>query len=149
MRKILALVTLAVVALVISSAAAGETTRETIPFEATVTDCGNTIQISGEVLAIFTVTESPSGGSVLHAHFQPQNLTGTDELGRRYNGTGLTRDMIISTPAGGASLTFVNRFHLVGTSGAPTFYVKETFHITITPAGEITADVGTSTMECV
>ncbi len=149
MRKLVALVMPVVVALVIASPAFAVTTREIIPFEATITDCGNTIQLSGEVLAIFTVTETPSGGLLVAAHFQPQRITGTDELGRLYIGTGLTRDITVRTPAGGETFTFVNRFHIVGTMGAPTFYDNETFHITVTPSGEIVAVVDNFSVECV
>jgi hypothetical protein len=122
---------------------------QTIPFEATITDCGNTIQISGEVLATYTTTETPSGGFLLAAHFQPQRVTGTDELGRLYIATGLTRDITVETPPGGETSTFVNRFHIVGTMGAPTFYDSATFHVTVSPSGEVVTVVDNSSVECV
>jgi hypothetical protein len=149
MRKLVALVMPVVVVLVMASSASAVTTRETFPFDATITDCGNTIQVSGEVLAIFTVTEAPSGGFLFAAHFQPQRVTGTDELGRLYIGTGLTRDLSVFTPPGGETFTFVNRFHIVGTMGAPTLAVSETFHITVTPSGEVVAVVDRFSVECV
>jgi hypothetical protein len=149
MRKLAALIVPVVVVLAIAAPASAATTRETIPFETTVTDCGNTIELSGEVLAIFTVTETPSGGFLLAAHFQPQRVTGTDELGRRYIGTGLTRDLSVFTPAGGSTFTFVNRFHIVGTMGAPTLALSETLHITVTPAGDVVAFVDNFNVECV
>jgi hypothetical protein len=149
MKKIFALVTVAVVALVAASTAVGETTRETFPFEATITGCGNVIHVSGNVLGVFTITEIPSGGFVVDAQFVPQRVTGTDELGRLYIGTGVSRDVSVESPAGGATFTFINRFHIVGTSGAPTFYVKETIHFTVTPSGEIVADVDEFSAECV
>lgn len=149
MRRIFALVAVAGVAFMVASPAVGETTRETFPFEANITECGNTIHISGNLLGIFTVTEIPSGGFLIAAHFVPQNVTGTDELGRRYIGTGLQGDISVLSAAGGATFTFINRFHIVGTSGGPTFYVKETIHFTVTPSGEIVADVDEFSAECV
>jgi hypothetical protein len=149
MRKLIALILPIIAMLVMASSASAVTTRETIPFETTITDCGNTIQLSGEVLAIFTVTETPSGGFLLAAHFQPQRITGTDELGRLYIGTGLTRDLTVLTPPGGETSTFVNRFHIVGTMGAPTLAVSETFHITVTPSGEVVAFIDQFSAECV
>ena len=149
MRKLIAFVMPVVVMLVIASPASAVTTRETIPFDAVITDCGNTIHVSGELLAIFTVTETPSGGFLLAAHFQPQRVTGTDELGRRYIATGLTRDLTVSTPPGGETFTLVNRFHIVGTMGAPTFAVSETIHLTVTPSGEVVAEVDRFSLECV
>jgi hypothetical protein len=52
-------------------------------------------------------------------------------------------------PTGGLVDTFINRFHVVGTRGAPTFYVKETLHLTASPTGEITASVDNFSEECV
>ena len=149
MRKLVALIVSVVAALAIASPAFAVTTRETFPFETTITDCGNTIQLSGELLAIFTTTETPSGGFVVAGHFQPQRITGTDELGRLYIGTGLTRDITVFTPAGGETFTSVNRFHIVGTMGAPTIYTKETFHITVTASGDVVAVVDNFSAECV
>jgi hypothetical protein len=149
MRRLIALVMPVAVALVIASPASAATTREIIPFEDTITDCGNTIHISGEVLAIYTVNETPSGGFLVAAHFQPRRITGTDELGRPYIGTGLTRDILVVTPAGGETSTFVNRFHIVGTMGAPTLSISDTFHITVTPSGEVVTVVDRSSVECV
>jgi hypothetical protein len=149
MRKLVAVIMPVVVALVIASPASAATTTETFPFETTITDCGNTVHISGQLLAIFTVTQTPSGGFLFAAHFVPQGIKGTDEFGRLYIGTGLTRDISVITPAGGATFTFVNRFHIVGTMGAPTFYVKETIHFTVTPSGEVVADIDNFSAECV
>jgi hypothetical protein len=139
--KMLALVALALVALVVPSPAVGEATRETLHFETTIEACGNTIQVSGDLLVLYTVVQTPSGGFVFATHFQPQNISGTDQLGRLYRATGLTRDISVYTPAGGSTFTYVNRFHIVGTMGAPTFYASQTFHFTVTPSGELVAEV--------
>jgi hypothetical protein len=149
MRRLIVLVIPIAVALLIASPASATTTRELIPFEATITDCGNTIHISGEVLAIYTVNETPSGGFLVAAHFQPQRITGTDELGRLYIGTGLTRDLTVVTPAGGETFTVVNRFHIVGTMGAPTLAISETLHVTVSPSGEVVTVVDRFSVECV
>jgi hypothetical protein len=149
MRRLIALVMPVAVALVIAWPASAATTREIIPFEDTITDCGNTVHISGEVLAIYTVNQTPSGGFLIAAHFQPRRITGTDELGRLYIGTGLTRDITVVTPAGGATFTFVNRFHIVGTMGAPTLFISDTFHVTVSPSGEVVTVVDRSSVECV
>jgi hypothetical protein len=149
MRRLIALVIPVAVALVIASPASAATTREIIPFEDTITDCGNTIHISGEVLAIYTVNETPSGGFLVADHFQPHRITGSDELGRLYIGTGLTRDITVVSPAGGETSTFVNRFHIVGTMGAPTLSISDTFHVTVSPSGEVVTVVDRSSVECV
>ena len=148
LRKTLVLIALTTAVLVLPPAAAAETTRETFPFDVTITECGNTIHVSGNVLATFHFVEKPSGCFLFTAHFLPRQVRGTDEFGRRYVANGLTRNTVIGTPAGGFIDTFINRFHIVGTSGAPTFYVKETFHITVTPSGKIAAEVDKFSVTC-
>jgi hypothetical protein len=76
-------------------------------------------------------------------------VTGTSSSGVTYHATGLTRDTAVTVPSGGLTDTFVNRFHIVGTGAAPTYYVKETVHLTISATGEITASVDNFSEECV
>lgn len=76
----------------------------------------------------------------LSMHDQPHNLAGTDTSGRRYEGVGITREHDSgSFIKGQAEITFVNNFYMVGKAGAPSFKTHETFHVTITPAGDVTA----------
>jgi hypothetical protein len=145
---------LALVALVVGLAipvatARAATTVETMPFDATLTACGETITLSGTLLGVFTVQELGGDGLLLTFHFQPQGVLGTSASGVPYHATGLTRETIVFVPSGGLTDTFVNRFHIVGTMGAPTYYVKGTFHITVTPDGDVTAFVDNFSLECV
>jgi hypothetical protein len=150
MRRILVLFTL-VAALVVPAATAhaATTIEKNIPFEATLQQCGETITLSGTLIGIFTEQALGRGGFLLTFHFQPQGVSGTSSSGVPYHATGLTRDTTVLVPSGGFTDTFVNRFHIVGTRGAPTYYVKETLHITVTPTGEITASVDNFSLECV
>lgn len=131
-----------------SSAAATTTVEKDIPFAATISGCGDTISLSGTLVGIFTEQPLAGGGFLVTFHFQPQGVSGTSSSGVPYHATGLTRETTVYVPSGGITDTFVNRFHIVGTMGAPTYYVKDTFHITITAAGEITALVENSSLEC-
>jgi hypothetical protein len=123
--------------------------EKNIPFEATLQECGETITLSGTLIGIFTEQPLGRGGFLLTFHFQPQGVSGTSSSGVPYHATGLTRATTVFVPSGGFTDTFVNRFHIVGTAGAPTYYVKETLHITVTPTGEITAVVDSFSLECV
>lgn len=145
---------LALVGLVVGFAipvatAQAATTVEEIPFEATVSGCGETITLSGTLLGVFTTQELGGGGLLLTFHFQPQGVSGFSSTGIPYHGTGLTRATTVYIPSGGFTDTFVNRFHIVGTMGAPTYYVKETAHITVTPSGDVTAAFYNFSLECV
>ena len=150
MRKLLLLVCL-VVGLVLTAAPAqaATTVEQRIPIDLTVDACGETITLSGTLLAVFTVQQLPNGGYLVTSQFNPQGVSGTSSSGATYRGTGLTRDTTVFTPSGVNTSTFINRYHLVGTAGAPTYAVADTFHITVSPTGEVTALVSNSSVECV
>jgi hypothetical protein len=121
------------------SAAQAGTTVEKIPFDSTFLLCnGDPIQISGTLLAVFSETTTPSGGHVVAFHFQPQGVAGVDLVtGTVFHATGLTRDVIVNSPAGGSTETFVNRFHIQATRGVESYIVSELFHVTVTPDGTV------------
>jgi hypothetical protein len=148
--KRLALLVILTAALVLpaATAQAATTIEKNIPFEATI-ECGETITLSGTLIGIFTEQALPGGGFLVTFHFQPQGVTGTSTSGVVYHATGLTRETTVQVPSGGLTDTFINRFHIVGTGGAPTFYVKETLHLTVSPTGEIRASVDNASEECV
>lgn len=140
----------ALAALAVPASALAQTTVEQIPFDATVTLCnGNLVHISGSLLVTSTSTSTPSGGQLFAIHFQPQGVAGEDlSTGTRYRATGLTRDLSVSSPPGGFTETFVNRFHIQATRGAESFIVSETFHITISPDGTIRVEFDNFSAPC-
>jgi hypothetical protein len=131
-----------------AGARASTTIEKNIPFDATIEGCGDTITLSGRLLGVFTEQQLDGGGFLLTFHFQPQGVSGTSSSGVPYHATGLTRETTVFVPNGGFTDTFVNRFHIVGTRGAPTYYVKETLHITVTQSGAVTASVDKFSEEC-
>ena len=149
MRKLLVLL-ITIAALAMPIAAQASATTERVPFDADVIACnGDTIHISGTLLAVFTETTTPSGGFVVSSHFQPQGIKGVDlTTGTKYIATGLTRDILVVSPAGGITETFVNRFHIQATTGAESFIVSEVFHITVNPNGDVTAFVDNFSSTC-
>jgi hypothetical protein len=150
MRKILMFLGIAAgLVLGATPAQAATTIERDFPLEATVEACGETITLSGPLIGIFTEQSLGEGGFLVAFHFQPQGVSGTSSSGATYHATGLTRGTTVLVPSGGLSDTFINRFHIVGTGGAPTYYVRETVHLTMTPSGEITASVSNFSLECV
>jgi len=150
MKKLVLLIGLiAGLVLPAATAQAATTIEKNIPFEATIDECGETITLSGTLIGIFTEQALPGGGFLVIFHFQPQGVTGTSSSGVVYHATGLTRETTVQVPNGGLTDTFINRFHIVGTGGAPTYYVKDTVHLTVSPTGEIRASVDTASEECV
>ena len=79
----------------------------------------------------------------------PQGISATDPItGIVYHATGVTRDTTVVSPSGGSTETFVNRFHLQATRGAESFVVSETFHVTVTPSGAVTAELDHFSATC-
>ncbi len=139
MRRLLVILA-AVGALAAPLGAQAGTTVEKQPFDTTFPICnGDLIHLSGTLVAVISETTTPSGGEVLAFHFQPQGVTGVDLVtGTVFHATGLTRDLIVNSPAGGSTETFVNRFHIQATRGAQSYIISELFHVTVTPAGTVT-----------
>jgi len=139
MRRLLVILA-AVGALAAPLGAQAGTTVQKQTFDDTFPLCnGDPIHLSGPLLAVISETATPSGGEVLAFHFQPQGVTGVDLVtGTVFHATGLTRDLIVNSPPGGSTETFVNRFHIQATGGAESYVVSELFHVTVTPDGTVT-----------
>jgi hypothetical protein len=151
MRKFVTAVclTLAALAAGAPSAQAATTVQKDIPFSTVVEACGQTITLSGHLIGIFVETPLRNGGLLVSYHFQPQGVRGTSADGVVYHATGLTRETTVFVPPGGLTDTYINRFHIVGTAGSPTYVVSETLHITITADGTVRVNLYRITDECV
>jgi hypothetical protein len=117
------------------------TTVQRIPFDDTFPLCnGDPIHLSGTLLGVVSETATPSGGEIVGFSFVAQGVSGVDLVtGTVFHATGLTRDVVVNSPAGGSTETFVNRFHIQATGGAESFIVTETFHVTVTSDGTVRA----------
>jgi hypothetical protein len=145
------LVILAVIgALAAPVSAQSSTTVEKVTFDDTFPLCnGNPIHVSGTLLSVSSETTTPSGGAVFAFHFQPQGVTGVDLVtGTIFHATGLTRDLVVISPPGGFTETFVNRFHIQATGGAESYIVSGLFHITVAPDGTVTVEFENLTSTC-
>ena len=110
---------------------------------------GDTLDISGPVLLVLGQTTTPSGGEITTFRAGPQGISAVDtNTGIVFHATGVTLDVAVTSPPGGSTETFINRFHLQATRGAESFVISETFHITFTPGGQMTALVEMSSSTC-
>jgi hypothetical protein len=109
-------------------------------FQVFVPCTGDTITFTqGSLHDMFYETVNGSHYS-LTTHDQPANLQGTDTSGRRYEAVGITTESDAGSFVNGQAVTtFVNNFYMIGQAGAPSYKTHETFHVTVTPSGEITA----------
>jgi hypothetical protein len=150
MRVRLALVALILIGVGVQAAAAGaDTTVQTIPVVTPVDACGETIALSGNLLFVETIQGFTAGGFVVGYHFNAQGVSGISTTGIAYRGVGSDESTSVVVPSGGFVTTSVTRwFHLVGTAGAPTYYLKGIFHLTINANGEVTVSFDKFTAEC-
>ena len=140
-----------VVALCVPVAAQAATTTQKIAFEGDVELCtsGDIVHVSGPILATTTTTVTPSGGLLAAFHVQPQGISGVDTTtGTMYRAVGLTRDVSVTSPPGGYTETFINRFHIQATTGAESFLVSEVFHVTISPDGSVRVEFDKLSATC-
>ena len=139
------IVLLAVVAsgLLAATSAPASADTEKIPFDFVLAPeeaCGETIQLSGTLLAVFSFTESSSGNVQVGFHFNPQGITGTGlTTGATYHATGVTRGTTTTTAQGG----------IIGDGSAPNFLETDVIHVTVNANGVVTASVEQSTIRCV
>jgi hypothetical protein len=78
--RLLGLLSVAVAALAVAAVAQSATTVERFPLADDVTLCssGNTVSISGTLLAVTSTTTTQSGGAVETIHFNPHGISGID-----------------------------------------------------------------------
>jgi hypothetical protein len=149
MRRTPVALGLAAAALIVGASPAGAETashfkvNQQIPFagfQVFVPCTGDTITFTqGFLHDMFDLTVNGSHFS-LTTHDQPHDLKGTDTSGRRYEGVGITREHDSGSFVNGQAVTtFVNNFNMIGKAGAPSFRTHETFHVTVTPSGKVTA----------
>ena len=148
-QRLLAVVTLSLLSVVmINPRAEAATSVETIPFETVLDACGESVSLSGDLRVISTTQRLGDRGYLVATHFQPVGIRGISDSGAMYRANGLTRDLTVSAPRGGSTFTYINRFHIVGTAGAPTYSVTETLHVTVTASGHVTAEVNHFRVDC-
>ena len=111
---------------------------------------GEQIHLDGYVHYAYTSVMNGSRYTVTQ-NYNPQGLTGIgDVTGDVYHATGKTSlsfsgDVTDDMPL---TYTFVNRFHFVAAGTGNDFYMKDTVHFTVNPAGEVTVDHSFSGITC-
>lgn len=149
MLRIGAVIAAVTAALTFTASAGARAQTIVFPFETVEAVCGDEVFVSGNVLGTFVVTEKPNGGATLITKFNPQGVTGVSLItGARYRAVGVTTFMTVFAP-GVTSDTYVNRFFLIGTGGAPKSLFSETVHVTILANGTVTASVEKVSNVCV
>ena len=157
MRRLLILISVcAVTALMsVSAAQASVTVNESNPITLSVfVSCaaggaGETVDLSGSLHTL--ITETINGNKISgKMHFQPQGVSGTGETtGANYHATGVTQTQFsASLQNGQATVTFINRFDIVGQGPGNNFSVHETAHTTFNANGTVTVTFDNFSITC-
>jgi hypothetical protein len=130
----------------VAGAAGAGTTSFSFPINFPVSACGTTIQLTGSLHSVSTVTENSGGGLLLSFTTNPQGVTGVDANGVSYQGTGVTT--FTATFNRAATLTFVNNFRLISNGTTADFIVMDVVHLTVNANGVVTVLFDQPTMTC-
>ena len=145
MKNTMMLVSLAALAILVAPANAAVTVNDSTPVNLSVfVPCaaggaGEIVDLSGNLHTL--ISETINGNNVSGVmHFQPQGVSGTGETtGLKYQATGVTSTSFKqSFQNGQATMTFINRFDIVGQGPGNNFSVHETAHITFNADGTVT-----------
>ena len=112
---------------------------------------GESVELTGELHILMTLTEDSAGGMHGKAHFQPQGVTGVgDVTGDKYQATGVTQDQFHIAPDDGYpyEYTYINNFRIIGQGKGNNYLVHQTVHLTINANGEVTAEVDNYEVDC-
>jgi hypothetical protein len=157
MTRSIALLAIAAVALAGATTAGAQattvTTNERVPialvaFVPCANDgAGELVQLTGTLHVLTHVTIDDQGGLHVKQHFQPQGVSGVGlTTGDKYQGTGVTQDQFNATA--GLEQTSINNFRIIGQGPDNNLLVHATFHVTITPNGDVTTIVDNFSVEC-
>jgi hypothetical protein len=108
---------------------------------------GEEVLISGNLHDLFHVTLDGNGGFHLKFLDNPQGVTGTGlTTGDTYRGTGGTQGAFSGVV--GSEETIVNNFRIIGPGPGNNLLVHDSFHITVSPDGTVTAYHDNVTIDC-
>jgi len=139
-----------------SAQAINNTVNMSVPINLTVNipcangGAGEFVALSGDLHVLFHVTIN---GNIiqLSSQAQPQGVSGLDQSsGDKYQGTGVTRFDFTASLDGSSAFqdTFVNNFRIIGQGPGNNLLVHQTFHVTVTPNGDLTAFVDNFSVDC-
>jgi hypothetical protein len=110
---------------------------------------GETIEVSGSLHELISVTSDSAGGLHVTQQDNPQHVGGVGlTTGAKYRATGLTREEFSTTASGVFEFTFINRFDMVGQGPGNNFSVHETAHETVLPDGTVTVSFDNFSVTC-
>jgi opacity protein-like surface antigen len=108
---------------------------------------GELVLLEGTLHVLTHVTIDDQGGLHVRQHFQPQGVSGEGlTTGDKYQGTGVTQTEFNATA--GFEQTSVNNFRVIGQGPDNNLLVHSTFHVTVTPNGDVTSVVDNFSVEC-
>jgi hypothetical protein len=133
---------------VLTIPAAGRITPTT---QADIEAClGETVTFAGHGVLVIHRTTHPDGSSTLLVHANPQGAVGVgSSSGTTYRLAASDLFSQIVAPSGAFTSSFVGNLHVIGPGQSPGFFGHILLHVTVTPAGDITAESELIDIRCV
>ena len=125
------------------------TTNEQVPLELTVfIPCvPETVTVTGTLHIVSHTTVNPDGSFHVVSHFNPQGVSGTEDVtGARYRGTGVTQNTF--NAAAGQTFTFANNFNFIGQGPGNNARLHQNVHTTVNANGVVTSVVDNFSATC-
>jgi len=149
---IVAMVVAATAALMPAAAPAGAAKSTFVPSTGTFFDfcTGELIELDGINHFVVSTTEVPGGGIHQVMHLNALNFHGTGLVtGTRYTAVGANNSALKFDMPQGATTTEVSvHLRLLSDGPGADIFLDSLYHVTVTPNGDVTADVDTFETSC-
>jgi hypothetical protein len=131
-----------------SAAAMPENSVTRVPLNTTVGNActGETVTISGTFLVVLHIVRDGNEGFHITFNEITQGVEGVGESGTRYRYSNVYSNAIYRGTTSAETLVF--EINLVSSGSSDNSRIRETIHFTITPDGDMTADVVDVTISC-
>jgi hypothetical protein len=131
------------------------TTQTTLPLNTWVhVSCalggiGELVALNGDLHLQSHSQWDRNGGFHAEVHANPQGVSGVGlTSGDTYRGTGVTQESLHGAAGQALTQTLVINFRLIGQGSAANFMIHQVAHLTINANGELTAQVGSTEVDC-
>jgi hypothetical protein len=134
--------------LAVAGTARAQATAVRVPVNEIVEACGEAVHVTGTMVLVGHLSFDDPGLFLL-SRAATQSITGVGlTSGASYRGTTTTGTILTAGPGPAETSTHVSEIVLIGQGTVPDLVVHSTFHLTVTPTGNVAAFVDVLHAEC-
>lgn len=110
---------------------------------------GEPLEIVGDGLFVFHQTTLADGSSLLVLHRNPMGVFAVGQVtGAKYRLGAADQTVQFAAPSGGFTVTATANLHVLGPRGSSGFFGHILLHVTVTPTGEVEAEIEVVDIHC-